>query len=84
MRFKPGSMMAALSYGFSTLRRTTSPHIPQYVLLHKDSRNYNSISMTQWDALSLTEQANFEVAAVLHKHNGPEITHIEWDMRAAQ
>lgn len=80
MRFRPGSLMAALSYGYSALRRTASPHVPQYVLLHKDSRNYNSVSVTQYDALTLEQRDTFEVAAVLHKHNGPELTNVEWDM----
>lgn len=77
MRFRPGSLMAALSYGYSALRRNADT---QCVLLHKDSRNYNCTSKIQYEALSIEQQDTFEIAAILHKHNGPEITNIEWDM----
>lgn len=74
--------MGAISHGFGTMRKAKNPTIDeQLVIFHKPSRNYSVTSQEKWENLDPALKDNYEIAANLIKHSGPELTNMQWDIQ---
>lgn len=81
MLFRPGSLMAAFSHGFGLMRKADKPPVDSVtIIFHRPSHNYSSVPTARWESGSV-DQTAYELVATLHKHSGPEISNLKWDVR---